>query len=428
MLLQNVIKKNQQLRRKETFICQNPSIEPLSGGADLLSSKINSFCPNEGTKEVKQLRSEAAKRFFHSSIAGNEKNREEWRNSLLDDNSYTSIHPYLYTSKKKAAFTLAEVLITLGIIGVVAAVSMPILIQNVNERANSERDANIAYKITQAVEKMRALGYLNASYATTEAFVDELQNHLKIAKRCDSNHIAECWPTSTVIDTTGKEYDVSKAKTGKDLQLKTETKNVGLVLADGGAIILNYDPTKKGFDVGDAVKASRVSLPVGGGKSKEFAYTTSVTDALAYVVDVNGKGGPNSQETDKKNDIRSFNGAKFGTGCAGKTTGNGKCVYQIASYSAATYPTPCSQAQSWCVNNDHWQGAIDACKAIDMKLPTKDELLSLYGDSWEGKPTSGWFWSSSETYTDHAWGVSFGSGTSNDAYKGTQGGVLCVGK
>ena len=257
---------------------------------------------------------------------------------------------------KKAAFTLAEVLITLGIIGVVAAVTMPILIQNVNERANSERDANIAYKITQAVEKMRALGYLNASYSSTEAFVDELQNHLKIAKRCDYNHIAECWPTSTVIDTTGKEYDVSKAKTGKDLQLKTSTNNVGLVLADGGAIILNYDPTKKGFDIGDAVKASNVSLPVGGGKSKEFAYTTTVTDALAYVVDVNGRGGPNSQETDKKNDIRSFNGAKFGTGCAGKTSDSGKCVYQLASYSPAAYSTPCSEAYSWCVNNDYWQG------------------------------------------------------------------------
>ncbi len=329
--------------------------------------------------------------------------------------------------KKFTGFTLAEVLITLGIIGVVAAVSMPILIQNVNERANSERDANIAYKITQAVEKMRALGYLNSSYASTEAFVDELQNHLKIAKRCDSAHIAECWPTSTVIDTTGKEYDVSKAKTGKDLQLKTETNNVGLVLADGGAVILNYDPTKKGFDIGDAVKASNVSLPVGGGKTKEFAYTTSVTDALAYVVDVNGKGGPNSQETDKKNDIRSFNGAKFGVGCAGKTTGNGKCVYQLASYSPADYATPCSEAYSWCVNSDYWQGAIDACKAIDMKLPTKDELLSLSGDSWEGKPT-GWFWSSSELDTGSAWNVRFNDGNSDDYKKIAQSGVLCVGK
>ncbi len=45
------------------------------------------------------------------------------------DNNHTSIPPYLYTSKK-TAFTLAEVLITIGIIGVVSAITMPILVQN----------------------------------------------------------------------------------------------------------------------------------------------------------------------------------------------------------------------------------------------------------------------------------------------------------
>lgn len=35
---------------------------------------------------------------------------------------------------KKIAFTLAEVLITLGIIGVVAAMTMPVLIQNQREK------------------------------------------------------------------------------------------------------------------------------------------------------------------------------------------------------------------------------------------------------------------------------------------------------
>ena len=177
---------------------------------------------------------------------------------------------------KNVGFTLAEVLITLGIIGVVAAVSMPILIQNVNERVNAEREANIAFKINQAMEKMRALGLLNASYGSTEAFVDELQNHLKIAKRCDSAHIAECWPTAKVIDTNGEEYDVSKAKTGKDLQLKTTTNNVGIVLADGAAIILNYNPDSKTYDVGDAIKASKDAV---GGKF----YTTNLTAGLYYV-------------------------------------------------------------------------------------------------------------------------------------------------
>ena len=38
--------------------------------------------------------------------------------------------PIVLTTSKKVAFTLAEVLITLGIIGVVAALTLPTLIQN----------------------------------------------------------------------------------------------------------------------------------------------------------------------------------------------------------------------------------------------------------------------------------------------------------
>ena len=58
-------------------------------------------------------------------------------NSDMEENNFTDkvfsrFTPPLFT--KKAAFTLAEVLITLGIIGVVAAMTMPSLIQNYQEK------------------------------------------------------------------------------------------------------------------------------------------------------------------------------------------------------------------------------------------------------------------------------------------------------
>ena len=80
--------------------------------------------------------------------------------------------------KNNNAFTLAEVLITLVVIGVIAAAVIPILQQNINERVNSSRQANIAFKVTQAMDKMKALGLLEKDYGTTEAFVNELQKHL----------------------------------------------------------------------------------------------------------------------------------------------------------------------------------------------------------------------------------------------------------
>ena len=44
--------------------------------------------------------------------------------------TYSLINLFTYSLRKRAAFTLAEVLITLGIIGVVAAMTMPVLVAN----------------------------------------------------------------------------------------------------------------------------------------------------------------------------------------------------------------------------------------------------------------------------------------------------------
>ena len=108
--------------------------------------------------------------------------------------------PYYY-SPRKVAFTLAEVLITLGIIGVVAAMTLPTLINNYQDkmtvtklkRANSV--LNQAFML--AVEKY---GYINDwCDATTEngmlintescskLVADRIAEFLPVVKRCKSN-------------------------------------------------------------------------------------------------------------------------------------------------------------------------------------------------------------------------------------------------
>ena len=57
----------------------------------------------------------------------------------------------LSSLKKKAAFTLAEVLITLGIIGVVAAMTMPVLIQNYRNTVVETRLKKIYTVMNQAI-------------------------------------------------------------------------------------------------------------------------------------------------------------------------------------------------------------------------------------------------------------------------------------
>ena len=94
-------------------------------------------------------------------------------------------------SLKSAAFTLAEVLITLGIIGVVAAMTMPSLVQNYQKKA-LETGLKKSYSVlSQAVQRMiEEDGEIpsRASVASTRAnwiaFEKSLSQNLKIVKNC----------------------------------------------------------------------------------------------------------------------------------------------------------------------------------------------------------------------------------------------------
>ena len=344
------------------------------------------------------------------------------------------------TPNKKFAFTLAEVLITLGVIGVVAALTMPTLLKNIAERSNSEAQANLAQKITKSMDLMRADGGLERTYNSTDEFVDEFSKYIKISTRCDADHIADCWPTKTVTTSDGETYDVSKAKTGKNLNLKdNKSNNVGIILADGATLILTYNPNAGIIGDGDTVTPSFADLPIGFGRTKKFAYTTSVTDSIDFVMDVNGFKGPNSEARNgKQYDIRSFKVAKFSKGCAGNDISGFGCVYQLPSYSPIKAGTddmkkwdPKYDAAGYTSDN-YWAGAKKACDDIGMSLPDKSKLQSLYQasqkDSSLGLPTSGWFWSSSEDGALNAYHVNFGDGRPlNYTKTNSNDRVLCVG-
>ena len=358
--------------------------------------------------------------------------------SLIDLSTYQPID-----FKKKAAFTLAEVLITLGVIGVVAALTMPTLLKNIAERSNSEAQANLAQKITKSMDLMRADGGLERTYNSTDEFVDEFSKYIKISTRCDADHIADCWPTKTVTTTDGETYDVSKAKTGKNLNLKdNKSNNVGIILADGATLILTYNPNAGIIGDGDTVTPSFADLPIGFGRTKKFAYTTSVTSSIDFVMDVNGFKGPNSEARNgKQYDIRSFKVAKFSTGCPGKDIDGIGCVYVPPSYSPIKGGSeemkkwdPEWANSSFASKDNYWAGAKKACDDIGMSLADKSTLLSLGRKTTAekrqlGLPTSDWFWSSSEYNYYKAYDVGIDGGSQYQDYKGSfpNNKVLCVG-
>ncbi|MBO6088063.1 hypothetical protein J6P92_06960, partial [bacterium] len=255
------------------------------------------------------------------------------------------------------------------------------LFTNITGYVNTKRQENIGQKVTQAMEQMRAHGLLNTQYSSRESFFDEFQKYIKIAKRCDANHVAECWPVPVVTTGDGEEYEVSQAKTGKHLSLESESNNVGLVLADGAPIILNYNPSASAIDVGDKVKWTE-GLP---------KYTTTVTGAIDFVMDVNGGKGPNSEKEGSKRDIRPFKIASFTevNPCEGIEVPSIGCVLQLNN----TYE-----------GSDNWNNVKNLCSNKGMMLPTAAQLLKIKGSN-QFQFSSNWSWYSNGCYYIGQWGT-----------------------
>ncbi len=101
------------------------------------------------------------------------------------------------------AFTMAEILLSLTIIGVVAAITLPSLTGNINERTwNTQRKALYA-RMSQAISLMPALnsygtltedesGSVTADTAAETFITAGLSKVLKINNICDSDHLPDC--------------------------------------------------------------------------------------------------------------------------------------------------------------------------------------------------------------------------------------------
>ena len=363
----------------------------------------------------------------------NDKGLEDICHAELVSASYSIEIPYGETltptlSHRRGSnngFTLAEVLIALVVIGIIAAITMTTVMPNIRERINSQRQANIVYKVTQATDLMKANGAMVDGFASTDAFVDELQKYLKIMKRCDSEHIADCWPTKTVTDANGDKYEVKNAKKRGDLGFKENSNitNVGIVLNDGASLIMTYDPTNKGMAVGALSTARVKELPVGGKYQTFPEYTTDTTAGLAFVMDVNGAKGPNSETIDTKMyDIRNLNGARF-KGCGGQKI-DGTCFQKIESYSGldcsidsngkviikenekycGTRPGKTFTANGDFSNLDMWAGGMKSCMDLGLKVPSQDEMISICQNYKNTLGINkGLYMTSTENTGTHAW-------------------------
>lgn len=134
------------------------------------------------------------------------------------------------------AFTLAEVLITLGIIGIVAAMTMPSLIANHKEKTAVAQLKKLNSLLSQAFLQIREEdGGGNLGYDTFNNSDVELMNrfgkYIKYQKTCPHN-VGGCFKHIVYKNVKGDDYsDFSEASTG--------LTRSSAILADGTLVMFN---------------------------------------------------------------------------------------------------------------------------------------------------------------------------------------------
>lgn len=280
----------------------------------------------------------------------------------------------------RLAFTLAEVLITLGIIGIVAAMTIPTLMTNINQNVfNSAQDLAVK-KMRAATDQMRTDDLIGA-YDTNDHFVDQFQKYIKIVKRCDSSNLQECFSPTFKTD-SNEDINVSDLTSGKKLGQGSNTSNtVGLMLINGTSMLLAYDPTCQSIAPSNN--------------------TIDTTACMAVAYDTNGFGKPNQIGKD----IALLNATI--SSCDGKKIG-GMCV----AASDTTY-TPYGtfwNGGAW--DNNYWAGADKACTDLGMRLPDKTELNTIYINraTISGLSSTGSYWTSTPNGPSVMWSQNLNTG------------------
>lgn len=105
------------------------------------------------------------------------------------------------TWRKRFAYTLAEILIVLGIIGVVSAMTIPTMINDFQDQQYKTAYKKAYSAISQAflnASREGDIGSLTGTYGSdgSEANFEAIKNQFVVIKECDDSNIDECWDKS----------------------------------------------------------------------------------------------------------------------------------------------------------------------------------------------------------------------------------------
>ena len=318
----------------------------------------------------------------------------------------------------RSAFTMAEILLSLTIIGVVAAITLPSLTGNINERTwNTQRKALYA-RMSQAIALMPSLngyGKLSGTISddgsqsvtedtAAETFVtDGLSKVLKINNICDNEHLKDCGLASKITNIKGDSLDfpfdmqtlnsgiLSQNFAGHPSYNQLNTKAAAFETQNGESIAVYYNP----------------NCSINQAFTNYWNYVQPLFCAN-FLYDLNGSKGPNT---------------------VGKDLGFITVFYAVDPVVVA--PVPLMQNSATGVSQI---AAGKECLKFsdDSRVPNKEELAAMYiNKELIGNWDAGGFYLSSSTDiyegAPAAWTVDINHGTMYKTSSRTQGHALrCI--
>ncbi len=262
---------------------------------------------------------------------------------------------------------MAEILLSLTIIGVVAAITLPSLTGNINERTwNTQRKALYA-RFSQAIALMPALngygtlkeetdsaGSTSIEDTAAETFVTNgLSKVMKINNICDNEHLEDCGIPKKMISMTGNKLDIPTTMSELSIKMtnmsyshpgagvtntysQMDTKAAAFETINGESVLVFYNPNCQAY-------------------LGEVSYYLQPKICANFIFDLNGSKGPNT---------------------IGKDLGVLTVLYSTDS--VVVSPQPYTKTV---LTNTPFEEARKACGDIEgseYRLPNRAELASMF--------------------------------------------------
>ena len=289
---------------------------------------------------------------------------------------------------------MSEVLITLGIIGIVAALTIPSLINNATDRKYRGARQKALATIGGAVRNITVTEGIGNAVDAEDFVENHLRKQIQIVKTCKNNDLRSCGietNPNAITTLTEPKTKITMPKRIRDLATGISSgeatdgtsTSYGFVMSNGYSVNLFYNPNCMS-DNTDANHYGQDRVCVNA------------------IYDMNGLARPNE---------------------VGKDIGFVTIIYpdeKVVAYAPEVYKKNAAGAT--------FDQASESCQAQgdDLSVPNRDELLSMhYNMNLLGIP-AGDYWSASEATAELGWAQCFHNGRRYRNAKSVGISVRCV--